>query len=181
MTVSQVAPTEAPEPAEVIPDQTAGSLESQPTSVLVAAAPPQLFGSSKNLVFGPTLTSPAPGDPTPALISPSGPSPSSTKILDTAQISVQELAPVLAPGAVPVPAPDQDPVQDVGPAPVEVLDPPAAPSPQSTPVQVETLNTGTQGKEAPNKVIIEDLGPDEEEDIALPQEKRNDEGNKKDL
>ncbi|XP_074520025.1 uncharacterized protein hemgn isoform X2 [Halichoeres trimaculatus] len=175
--VPQVAPIGLPEPAEVTPDQTSGSLESQPASVLAAPAPLQLFGSFQNPVFGPALTSPAPGDPTPPLISPSGPSPSSTKILDTAQIPIQELAPVLAlaPGAVPVPASDQDLVKEPGLVPVEIPVPPAAPGPQSAPAQVETPYTGAQGKEALNKVIIEDLGPDEEEDITLSEEKQDDE------
>lgn len=172
VTLPQVASIELPEPTEVIPDQTSGSLETESTSVLVAPAPPQLFGSLQNPVCAPTLTSPAARYPMPPLVTASGPSPSSTKSLDLAEVPVQELAPVLAvaPGAIPVPASDQDPVQDPSPAPIETPVPPAAPEPQSVPALGENPYVGTLGKEALNSVIIEDLGPDEEEDIALSQE-----------
>ncbi|XP_034544263.1 cyclin-dependent kinase inhibitor 1C isoform X2 [Notolabrus celidotus] len=176
--VPQEAPAVLPVPAEVIPEQASGSLESQPTSVLAAPGPLTLFGSFQNPVFTPTLTSPALVDPTQALISLSRPAPSTTKVLDTAPVPVQEMASgsASAPVAVPVPTPDPDPVQELGSAPSEIPVPTAAPDPQSAPDQVETLYTGTQGKEALNQVIIEDLGPDEEEGITLSQE-----NNEKDL
>uniref|UniRef100_UPI0037E91E46 nematocyst expressed protein 3-like isoform X2 n=1 Tax=Semicossyphus pulcher TaxID=241346 RepID=UPI0037E91E46 len=176
-----VAPQEAlsavPEPAEVIADQTSGSLESQPASVLAAPAPLPLFGSIQSPIFAPSLTSPAPINPTPALVSPSVPAPSPAKVLDTAPIPVQDLAPAPAQAsasaldAVPVPVPDPDP--DPTPTQDPVLA--AAPAPPAPPPRVETLYVGTQGKEAPNQVLIEDLGPDEEEDISQSQEKGDDE------
>ncbi|XP_071361388.1 hemogen isoform X3 [Trachinotus anak] len=80
-------------------------------------------------------------------------------ISDTAPIPVQDSAP--APDAVPVPAPA------LSRAPV----PAAAPAPP----QVETLYTESQGREALDQVLIEDLGPDEEEDINPLQDKGADE------
>ncbi|XP_039664844.1 actin cytoskeleton-regulatory complex protein PAN1 isoform X1 [Perca fluviatilis] len=148
-----------PEPAEVIPDQTPGSLapllapESQPSSVLAAPAPLPVLGSIQRPVFAPDLTSPSQIYPTPVLFSPSASAPSPAKALDTAPIPVQDSAQV--PEAVPVPVLTQAPVAA------------AAPS------QVETFFTESQGREALN--LIEDLGPDEEEDISPSQDKRSDE------
>ncbi|XP_044047648.1 rab-like protein 6 isoform X2 [Siniperca chuatsi] len=162
-----------PEPAEVIPDQTSGSLspllalESQPASVLAAPAPLPVFGFVQRSVCAPSLTSPAPVSLTPALSTPSVPAPSPTKVLDTAPIHVQDLAP--APDAVPVPFLTQDPVLA------------AAPAPPAAPPQVGTLYIESQGREAIDQVLIEDLGPDEEEDISLSQDKRADEGNKEEI
>lgn len=146
-----------PEPAEVIPNQTSGSLspllavESQPASVLAGPASLPVFGSVQSPVFAPTL------------VSPPAPAPFPAKVLDTAPIPVQDLAP--APDAVPVPALCQPPVPVAPPA----------------PPQVETLYIESQGREALDPVLIEDLGPDEEEDISLSQDKRADEGNKEDI
>ncbi|XP_026216654.1 skin secretory protein xP2 isoform X2 [Anabas testudineus] len=147
-----------PEPAGVIPDQTSGSLtplltvggdtlESQPASSLAAPAVVPLLGSVQSPVFAPALTSPAPVNPSPAGV----PAPSPAKSVNT--------APVPAPDAVSVPALSQVPV------------PAAAPAPPL----VETLYTESQGRETIDQVLIEDLGPDEEEDISLSQEKRADE------
>ncbi|XP_068583097.1 uncharacterized protein hemgn isoform X2 [Cebidichthys violaceus] len=156
--VPQEAPAVVvPEPAEVIPDETPGSLspllavESQPSSVPAAPAPRPLLGSIQSPIFAPTLTSPAPVNPTAALFSFSPPVPSSVK--------------VPAPDAVPVPVPvlKQAPV------------PTAAPARAAALPQVETLSAELQGREALDQVLIKDLGPDEEEDTSAFQEKRADE------
>ncbi|KAM7419392.1 hypothetical protein PAMA_016495 [Pampus argenteus] len=160
-----------PEPVGVIPAQTSGSLIpllamgsdtfELPTSVLAAPAPMPVFGSVQNPLFTPTLTSPAPApvNTTPALVSPSVFAPSPAKVLDKAPVPAQDSSP--APDAVPVPALSQAPVPAVAPA------PPTA--------QVETLYAESKGKEALDQVLIEDLGPDEEEDISSTQDKRADE------
>ncbi|KAM9362861.1 uncharacterized protein hemgn isoform 2-T2 [Symphorus nematophorus] len=165
-----------PEPAaKVVSDQTSASsftpllaVESQPAPVPAPAAPAPLplFGSLQNPLFAPTLTPPAPPvNPTPALFSPSIPAPAPAKDLDTAPIPVQDLAPAAdeAPDAVPVPVLSQDP------------DPAAAPAPPAAPPQVETLYVESQSKEDLDQVLIEDLGPDDEEDISVSQDKRADE------
>ncbi|XP_035516853.1 skin secretory protein xP2 isoform X2 [Morone saxatilis] len=145
-----------PEPTEVILDQTASSLspllavESKPASVLAAPSPLPLFGSIRSPVFAPTLTPPAP-----ALFSPSVPAQAPAKDLDTAPVPVQDLAP----------APDA--------APVTTSDPAAAPS--AAPPQVDPFYIGSQGSKALDQVLIEDLGPDEEQDTPVPQDKRADE------
>ncbi|XP_071361387.1 angiomotin isoform X2 [Trachinotus anak] len=164
--VAQEAPAVVvvPEPVGIISGQTSGSLtpllavggdtlESQPSSVLAASA------SVPMSILAPVLTSPDPVNQTLALVSPSVASPSPTGVVDTAPIPVQDSAP--APDAVPVPAPA------LSRAPV----PAAAPAPP----QVETLYTESQGREALDQVLIEDLGPDEEEDINPLQDKGADE------
>ncbi|XP_051239751.1 skin secretory protein xP2 isoform X2 [Dicentrarchus labrax] len=150
-----------PEPTEVTLDQTASSLsplltvESKPASVLAAPAPLPLFGSIQSAVFAPTLTPPAPVNLAPALFSPSVPAQVPAKDLDTAPVPVQDLAP--APDAAPVPT----------------SDPAAAPS--AAPPQVDPFYIGSQGSKALDQVLIEDLGPDEEQEIPVPQDKRADE------
>ncbi|XP_049899848.1 calphotin isoform X2 [Epinephelus moara] len=175
-----------PEPAELIPDQTPGSLtlslavEPQPPTVLAAPAPPLVFGSIQSAVFAPTLTSPAFVDPTPASFSPSALAPSLAAALDMAPIPVQESpvqasapapAPAPAPDTVPAPAPDTVPAPAVTQAPVPAADP----APPTAPPQVETFYSESQGRELLAPVLIEDLGPDEEEDIAPSQDKKADE------
>ncbi|XP_067440981.1 hemogen isoform X1 [Thunnus thynnus] len=157
-----------PEPAAVIPAQTSGSLtpllsvgsdtcDLPPVPVPAVPAPMPLFGSLQSpFFFAPTLTSPpapAPVNPTPALVSPSVLPPSPAKV------PAQDSSP--APDAAPVPALSRAPVPSVAPA------PPIA--------QVETLYTESQGREALDQVLIEDLGPDEEEDIPPAEDKRADE------
>ncbi|KAK9540512.1 hypothetical protein VZT92_002959 [Zoarces viviparus] len=147
--VPQEAPAVVvPEPAEVIPDQTPGSrfpllaVESQPAP----PAPRPLLGSIQSPVFAPTLTSPAPVNPTPALFQDSA----------------------LAPDAVPVPVPV--PVLTQAPVPT------AAPGPAAALPQVETLSAELQGREALDQGLIMDLGPEEEEeDLSAFQDKRADE------
>nr|XP_046272344.1 skin secretory protein xP2 isoform X2 [Scatophagus argus] len=153
------------EPAEVVLDQASGSqtslpvVGSQPAPVLAAPAPLPVFGSVQS--FAPTVTPPASVTLTPALFSPSVSSPALVKDLDTAPIPAQDLAP--APDPVPVPTLTQG------------LVPAAAPAPPVAPSQVGTLYVESQGRDALNQVTIEDLGPDEEEDISLSQDKRDDE------
>ncbi|XP_022625837.1 nischarin-like isoform X1 [Seriola dumerili] len=157
-----------PEPVGIISGQTSGSLtpllvvgsetlESQPAPVLAAPASLPMFGSAQSSLFGPVLTSLDPVNQTPALVSPSVPAPSPAVVVDTTPIPVQGSAP--APDAIPVPALSQAPV------------PAAAPAPP----QVETLYKESQGREALDQVLIEDLGPDEEEDINPLQDQRADE------
>ncbi|XP_040002895.1 helicase SRCAP isoform X2 [Xiphias gladius] len=159
-----------PEPMGVILDQTLGSLtpllavdsdtlESQPASVLAASIPE--VGSVQSSVLAPFLTSPVPVNQTPALVLPSAPDKSPASVLDTAPIPFQDSAPApaTAPDAVPVPALSQAPVPFAGPA----------------PPQMKTLYTESQGREALDQVLIEDLGPDEEEDISPSQEQGGDE------
>ncbi|KAM7394385.1 hypothetical protein PAMP_021192 [Pampus punctatissimus] len=160
-----------PEPVEVIPAQTSGSLIpllavgsdtfELPTSVLADPAPMPVFGSVQSPLFTPTLTYPAPApvNTTPALVSPSVLAPSPAKVLDKAPVPAQDSSP--PPDAVPVPAISQAPVPAVAPA------PPTA--------QVETLYAESKGREALDQVLIEDLGPDEEEDISSTQDKKPDE------
>ncbi len=166
-----------PEAAEVNPDQTSGSLtplqavESQPASVLAAPAALPVFGSAQNPLFAPTLTPPAPANPTPALFSPSVSAPAPAKDPDVPPVPVKDLAPA------PAPAPELIPVPALSQAPVPAADP----APTAAPSQVEALYIGSQDKEALDQVLIEDVGPEEEQDISLTQDKRADEGNKKDF
>ena len=158
------APEEAPavvvvpEPAEVIPDQTLAAVEESP--VLAASAPQLVFGSLQNPLF-----SPAPFISTPALFSPSVSAPAPAKDLDRAPIPFQDVAP--APDDVPIPTSTQ------------ATDPAAAPAPPTAPSQVGAIYVAAQGREAPNQVLIEDVGPDEDKDIPPSQDKRVDEGKKK--
>lgn len=73
----------------------------------------------------------------------------------------------------PLPGPvDPAPVTDPGLS----QDSTAGLAPLLAPPQVETLYTESQGREAPEQVLIEDLGPDEEEDVSPTQDQRPDEG-----
>ncbi|MED6267924.1 hypothetical protein CHARACLAT_016998 [Characodon lateralis] len=99
-----------------------------------------------------------------------------------------------APDDVPVQlqAPDDVPVQlqapDDVPVPVQFPDtvlvqassqdsvPAAALAPPSAPSRVETLYTESRGRETLDQVLIEDLGPDDEDDISPSQNNRADKG-----
>lgn len=72
---------------------------------------------------------------------------------------ILDTAPVPAPVAVPVPGLSQ------------VSIPAGAPAPPTVFPLVETLYTDSQGREALDQVLIEDLGADEEEDISPSQDK----------
>ncbi|XP_071768539.1 hemogen isoform X2 [Centroberyx gerrardi] len=156
-----------PEPADVIPAQTLSSLipllavgrdplESQPAYIPAAPAPLPVL--TPTITPSPVLA-PAPATPAPALVS----------------VSV----PVLAPAPVQTPDQASAPTPDVAPAPAPALSqapvpaPAPAPALSSAPFQVESLYTEPQGREALDQVLIEDLGPDEE-DISSSQDKRAD-------
>lgn len=172
------APEEAPavavvsEASEIIPDQTFVSLsllpavESQPAAV---AAPLPLFGSLQSPVFTSTLAPPASVNPTDTPLSLSVFSQASTKNLDTPPVRVQDLAPT--------------PASDAAPAPTPVLaaSTAAAPPPPAAPSEVGALYIESEDRKDPNQVTIEDLGPDEEEDISLSQEKGEGEGKKMEI
>lgn len=167
-----------PDSAEVIPGQIPGSLTTflpvqlQPVSAPLAPVPAMLI-PVQSPVFAPSLTSPAPIEPT----------------LDTAQAPVQDMAPAFVQDMAPAPAP----AQDMAPAPIEFMAPSLASNsvpdlsqdtvpdaasypPAPRPMQVGTMYTEPQSREAFDQVLIEDLGPDEEEDISPSQDKRAEEG-----
>lgn len=190
-TLGQDAPAVVaePEPVEVVPAQSPGSLtslltvgsgtlESQPTCVLPAPASVPILSFVQIPLLTPALTpAPAPAlapvvaNPTLGLVSDSVPVPSPTIVLDTDTDPTPATAPVPTPVPVlaPVPAPDAAPVLALSQAPL----PAAAPATS----QVETHHTESQGREALEQVLIEDSGPDKEEDISPSQDKRADEDN----
>ncbi|XP_060942203.1 uncharacterized protein hemgn [Limanda limanda] len=151
-----------PESVGVDSEQTSGSLtplcdtgddklESQPESVPVAPASIQVLERAMTSLYAPLLTSPAPVNQSPTLLSFSVPAPLPTSVVDGALVLLK------APDAVSVPAPSQVPV------------------PVPAPPQVETLCTEERDRDAFDQVLIEDLGPDEEEDLSLLQDKTADE------
>ncbi|XP_058496887.1 fibrous sheath CABYR-binding protein isoform X2 [Solea solea] len=163
-----------PEPVGVISEQTPASLtpllaaesgdklELQPQSAINAPASTPLFGSVQSSVPAPFLTPPAPLNQTPALVSLSAPAPApapapALDVLDAAAFPVQNPAPNVAP--VPV---------------LSQASAPAAAAAAASP-QVETLFTESQGRDAFDQVLIEDLRPDEEEDLIPLQDKSADE------
>ncbi|XP_028260766.1 skin secretory protein xP2 isoform X2 [Parambassis ranga] len=198
---SQKAPAllVVPETAEVIPGQIPGSLTTflpvqlQPASAPVAPVPAVLM-PVQSPVFAPSLTSPAPIEPTldtaQAPVQDMAPAP----VQDMAPAFVQDMAPAFVQDVAPAPVQDMAPsfVQDMAPAPVEFMAPTlesnsvpdmfqdtvpdAAPDPPAPcPTQVGTIYTEPQSREGFDQVLIEDLGPDEEEDISPSQDKRAEE------
>ncbi|XP_029131994.2 uncharacterized protein hemgn isoform X2 [Labrus bergylta] len=166
--VPQEAPAALPEPFVVIPDEASGFLESQPASVLAAPTPLPVFGSIQNPVFAPALTPSALLNPTTAIVPPSVPASSPAIVLETAPISVPDLAPATDTDAVQVPVSDPDLAPTETPAPA---------APPVAPLEVQSFYTGRQGRDgrvALNQVLIEDLGPDEDDDISVSQEQRDD-------
>lgn len=79
------------------------------------------------------------------------------------QLQAPDDVPVQFPDAIEAPAPSQDAV------------PAAAPSAPSASPLVEMLYTKSPGRENPDQVLIEDLGPDDEDDICVPQNNGEDE------
>ncbi|XP_029949910.1 uncharacterized protein hemgn isoform X2 [Salarias fasciatus] len=82
---------------------------------------------------------------------------------------------IFGPFQTPVSAPvsqalDVAPVRDSAPDPVPALSQESVRAEAPAPVQVESLYTGSKGKEKPGQILIEDLGPDEEEDITPSQD-----------
>ncbi|KAM9857269.1 uncharacterized protein hemgn isoform 2-T2 [Aulostomus maculatus] len=144
-----------PEPAEVIPGQTSAALTSasnESQSVPPAPGPLPVFTPMQIPVLPATLTAPASPDPTPVLDSPSLVTPPSPIVQDDAPVVVQDSDP----------APDNALVS----GPSQVTGPAVATAPVIAPPQVETLSTETQSRDPPDVVLIEDLGPDEKEDIS---------------
>lgn len=151
------------EPAEIIPLSTLPAVESQPASAVVAPLP--MFGSVQSPVFAPTLT----------------------------PLALAPLTQALESTSVPAPAEDPIPIQDLSPAPapdVSVSTLSEAPLPDAPPAADPVLPTDPsqtgdakelQDREDRNQVVIEDLGPDDEEDISPSQDKSVDEGNKQEL
>lgn len=166
----------APQPVEIIPDQTPGSLsllpavELQPTSAIAASLP--VFGTPLKPLFASGWAPPAPVNPTQSPSLSSVPALAPTKDKDTAPVAVQDLAPAPAPA----PASDADPVPAQTPEPNTAAASAEAPATSTNssglgPLYIEPKEWGNR-----NQVTIEDLGPDEEEDISLPQDKVEDEG-----
>ncbi|XP_029909689.1 cyclin-dependent kinase inhibitor 1C isoform X2 [Myripristis murdjan] len=163
-----------PEPVEVTPAQSLSSLtplltagrdplESQPTYVPAAPAPIPVLASVQIPVGTPLLTSP----PAPA------PAPTAA---DLTPALVSAPAPVVVPSLASSKDPDMAPAPASAQAPAPALSqvPAPAPAPYSASSQLETLYTEPQGRETLDQVLIEDLGPDEEEDIPPAQDKRAD-------
>lgn len=146
------------EPAQINPDQTfftLSAVESQPA--FVTAAPLPVFESVQSSSFAPPPTALASTNPTQAL---SVLEPAPTKAPDEGLITAQDQTPALVPD---VPALNQAPAP-AAPPDTDVV-PPAAPN-------------ETKGEDRESQVTIEDLGPDEEEDLSLSQTKITDEGNR---
>ncbi|XP_021164024.2 skin secretory protein xP2 isoform X2 [Fundulus heteroclitus] len=80
------------------------------------------------------------------------------------QLPAPEDVPFQFPDAVPFRAPSQD------------SESAAALAPPSAPPRVETLYTESGGRESLDRVLIEDLGPDDEDDVSPSQNDREDEG-----
>lgn len=168
-----------PEAAEKVPDQilSAQSLlpatESQPTSVL--ADPLSVFGSPQRPLFAKDLIPLVPANPIQTPLLASVPAPAPNKDEDAGSVAVQDL----------VPAPAPAPAPDLVDAPVLVLsqepNPPDpstdSPAPSTALSGNGSLFTEARDWENRNQVTIEDLGPDEEEDQALPQDKTENDGN----
>lgn len=145
-------------PSQIKPDQMCFSLsavESQPEGVTTAPLP--VFQPVQSSSFAPAPTPPASTNLTQAA---SVLEPAPTKALDEGPTSVQDQTPALAPD-VPVliqaPAPAAPPAADVAP-----------------PVAPDKANR----EDREGQVTIEDLGPDEEDDLSLSQTKITDEGNR---
>ncbi|KAM9314010.1 uncharacterized protein hemgn isoform 2-T2 [Pholidichthys leucotaenia] len=131
-----------PEPAEVIPYQIGSLFAAEPEPSSVLAGPPLV----------PEVESVQSFVSAPTLTSPA---PADTTLDST--LPVQDSTPVLASAPAPAPAPAL--LQESFPA--------VAPAPP----QVETLYIQSQDKQALDQVLIEDVGPDEEEDMAQTQDK----------
>lgn len=149
----------ASEPVQINPDQTSTfftltAVESQAASA--TAAPLPVFGSVQSSTPAPAPASLASTNLTQA---PSVLAAAPTKVPGEGQFPVQEETPPSAPDdpvLIQAPAPAAPAAADVGP--------PAAPNEM-------------QGQDKEGQVTIEDVGPDEEEDLSVSQTKRAEEGN----
>lgn len=168
-----------PEAAEKVPDQILGAqsqlpaTESQPTTVL--AAPLSVFGSALRPLFAKDLAPPVPANPIQAPLLASVPATDPTKDEDTGSVAVQDLVPPPAPA--PAPELDDAPVLALSQEPNPPNPSTDSPAPSTALSGIGPLFTESREWESRNQVTIEDLGPDEEEDIALPQGKIENDGN----
>lgn len=166
-----------PEAAEKVPYPILGAqsqlsaTESQPTSVL--AAPLSVFGSPQRPLFVKDLIPLVPANPIQTPLLASVPAPAPNKDEETGPVAVQDLVPALAPAMDLVDAPVLALSQEQNPP-----DPSTdSPAPSTAFSGNGSLFTEAREWENRNQVTIEDLGPDEEEDQALPQEKTENDGN----
>lgn len=141
----------ASEPVQINPDQTFFTLsvvEAQLASATAVSLP--VFGSVQS-------STPAPASPASTNLTqaPSVLATAPTKVPGEGQFPVQEETPASAP---------DDPVLIQAPAPAAPPAPPAAPNEM-------------QEQDKEGQVTIEDVGPDEEEDLSVSQTKRAEEGN----
>ncbi|XP_075888541.1 hemogen isoform X2 [Nelusetta ayraudi] len=168
-----------PEAAEKVPDQILGAqsqlpaTESQPTTV--RAAPLSVFGSALRPLFAKDLAPPVPANPIQAPLLASVPATDPTKDEDTGSVAVQDLVPPPAPA--PAPELDDAPVLALSQEPNPPNPSTDSPAPSTALSGIGPLFTESREWESRNQVTIEDLGPDEEEDIALPQGKIENDGN----
>lgn len=168
-----------PEAAEKVPDQILGAqsqlpaTESQPTTVL--AAPLSVFGSALRPLFAKDLAPPVPANPIQAPLLASVPATAPTKDEDTGSVAVQDLVPPPAPA--PAPELDDAPVLALSQEPNPPNPSTDSPAPSTALSGIGPLFTESREWENRNQVTIEDLGPDEEEDISLPQGKIENDGN----
>eukprot|EP00066_Takifugu_rubripes_P021954 XP_011611220.1 PREDICTED: hemogen isoform X1 [Takifugu rubripes] len=137
----------ASEPVQIDPDQTFFTLTAvESQAASVTAAPLPVFGSVQSFTPSTNLTQ-----------APSVLAAAPTKVPGEGQFPVQEETPASAPDApvlIQAPAPAAPPAADVGP--------PAAPNQM-------------QEQDKEGQVTIEDVGPDEEQDLSVSQTKRAEE------
>lgn len=139
----------------VVPEPVETKLESQSEPVLAPLDSAPVLGSFQSSVLAPLLCQSALINQIPAPVSPSVPNSAPVNLLDTALVQDPPLH-------VTIPVSSQDSVSAAAPA----------------PPQVENLYTRmeSQGGKGLDQVLIEDLGPDEEEDIPAKEDKMSDEG-----
>lgn len=166
-----------PKAAEKVPDQILGAqsqlpaAESQPKSV--RSAPLPVFGSPLRPLFAKDLTPLVSANPIQAPLLPLVRAPAPTKDEDKGSVAVQDLVPPSAQASdldgAPALALTQDPnLPDLSND---------SPAPSTAFSGIGPLLMESKQLENRNQVTIEDLGPDEEEDIALPQEEIEKDGN----
>ncbi|XP_013888352.1 formin-like protein 2 isoform X2 [Austrofundulus limnaeus] len=148
------------EPAPVLPavlEGAAGGTQEDP-AVVVAPEPAAAFISDQ---LYESLASIQASEPQ---LAPAPPAPMLQSVFVKSAVDLAPLPGPVDPAPLTAPGPSQDSVPTAG------LAPPLAPP------QVETLYTESQGREAPDQVLVEDLGPDEEEDVSPTPDQRPSEG-----
>ncbi|KAK5608472.1 hypothetical protein CRENBAI_025021 [Crenichthys baileyi] len=179
-------------------------VESQQVPNLDATPPVPVLELARNSVFGKLDVDSAPVPVQDSARAVPVPVQASYAVPVPVQVSYAAPVPVKASCVVPIPvpalndvpvqrqAPDDVPVQlqapDDVPVSVQFPDtflvrassqdsvPAAALTPPSAPSRVETLYTESRGRETLDQVLIEDLGPDDEDDISPSQNNRADNG-----